>query len=502
MLLTHAGDYQTQQRMELKRRAIPLPDFAGKRVLDVGCDHGYWCKLVSDLGASRVVGLDRGRHVRGPGFVNLAQRNRLQQWPNCEFYNVDLGREWPMLGEFDVVICLSLYHHIYGQTGNHERIWQWLAMHTALVGGVLLWEGPYDTRDSIARKVTATVGDYSHARILEAAKKYFAIEIIGPAMHRSHREVWRGLRKCDENRGCGVQRSRKGEFGVQRAADARRVGDGGLVSASGDAQRASGGSGELAAGGGRSGTTIVRNRGGHEDRAIEVVAREDNSGGRGRVRGAGGAGSEERDHLPRVGDTGVDAARVRVEERRPRVVHPEWAIVLGGSSEVWEDLLAWEEIYGRQWDGVVIVVNDVGSHWPRYLDHWCTLHPNKLDGWKKLREHQGLPGGYKTWGRRNHMTDRKIVPWAGGASGMLAVQVAQEVGCVRAIMCGIPMTPTPHFTESTEHGAQKWTSVAGHWRAWSTHMPKMQGWVRSMAGRTQEHLGKPTLEWLLEGVKE
>ncbi|KKL49468.1 hypothetical protein LCGC14_2315230, partial [marine sediment metagenome] len=151
---------------------------------------------------------------------------------------------------------------------------------------------------------------------------------------------------------------------------------------------------------------------------------------------------------------------------------------------------------------VVIVVNDVGSHWPRYLDHWCTLHPNKLDGWKKLREHQGLPGGYKTWGRRNHMTDRKIVPWAGGASGMLAVQVAQEVGCVRAIMCGIPMTPTPHFTESTEHGAQKWTSVAGHWRAWSTHMPKMQGWVRSMAGRTQEHLGKPTLEWLLEGVKE
>jgi len=83
---------------------------------------------------------------------------------------------------------------------------------------------------------------------------------------------------------------------------------------------------------------------------------------------------------------------------------------------------------------------------------------------------------------------------------MLAIQVAQQIGCVRVILCGIPMAATPHFVESTVHVlGQPWKAVEGHWRAWQKHLDKIQGWVKSMSGRTQELLGAPTLEWLLDG---
>ncbi|MCH8936060.1 MAG: hypothetical protein IIB90_10060 [Gemmatimonadetes bacterium] len=98
------------------------------------------------------------------------------------------------------------------------------------------------------------------------------------------------------------------------------------------------------------------------------------------------------------------------------------------------------------------------------------------------------------------MSDHQIQPWAGGASGMLAIQVASVLGVRRAVLCGIPMDTTPHFPESVIHkSTDKWMAVAGHWRAWVRHLDKIKGWVRSMSGRTMEVLGgRPTAEWLAE----
>jgi hypothetical protein len=190
------------------------------------------------------------------------------------------------------------------------------------------------------------------------------------------------------------------------------------------------------------------------------------------------------------------------EKRRPGLVHPEWALILGGAENVWKDVLTWEEVYGRLWDGLVIAANDVGSHWPRSLDHWVTLHPDKMDTWKRLRSVYGFSDGYFTWGRRARLLDVQVRPWAGGASGLLAIQVAHLLGCKRAILCGVPMTPTPHFAESTVHTrTQKWMAVAGHWRAWQRQKAKIVGWVRSMSGRTQEVFGTPTMAWLEEELK-
>lgn len=194
------------------------------------------------------------------------------------------------------------------------------------------------------------------------------------------------------------------------------------------------------------------------------------------------------------------------------VAHPERALLLGGASCVWDDVAALEALYGRPWDGLVIAANDIGAHWPRPLHHWVSLHPNKFRKWRALREElqHSQPGStwgrfvepLQTWSERPRwdkdlpMCDHILVPWLGGSSGMFAVQVARELQCTRAVLCGVPMTPTAHFSESREEGfGPKWGSADSHWRAWEQHAHLMEGWVRSMSGRTQDLLGAPTVQW-------
>lgn len=180
---------------------------------------------------------------------------------------------------------------------------------------------------------------------------------------------------------------------------------------------------------------------------------------------------------------------------------PRAAMCLGGSSEVWQDVLALERLYGRQWDGLVIAANDVGSHWPRVLHHWVSLHPAKFSAWEPLRQQYGFDGGYLKWGRvPQTIVDLSVQPWGGGSSGMLALQVALELGCTRVVLCGIPMTKTPHFAETTERVSTVWGAVEGHWGAWHKCRDRFGDHARSMSGRTLELLGGlPTREWL-EGV--
>jgi hypothetical protein len=185
-----------------------------------------------------------------------------------------------------------------------------------------------------------------------------------------------------------------------------------------------------------------------------------------------------------------------------KVEHPNWALILGGASEVWDDVLAWEALYGRQWDGLVIAANDVGAHWPRDLHHWVSLHPTKYKRWKALREQNQLPAGAITWGREldprePQKSDNIRLPWFGGSSGLFAIQVAQELECTRVILCGIPMTQTPHFGETGECFAPNWLQSNSHWRVWPRYSERLIGWVKSMSGRTRELLGAPSMEWIL-----
>lgn len=189
------ADYQTPARMNAKMAAVPLPYMLGKNVLDVGCDFGFWTFLAASKGASQVLGLDRNRDVRGVGRVDLVEMNRRRATDegrdNVRFEEINLGKQWREFGQFDIVLCLSVYHHIYeGSGGDHAPIWFWLSRHCV---GQVLWEGPVDDSDPVVR---ANVSDayrpgYNREAILEAASRHFEAEYIGPALHEPTRQVWR-----------------------------------------------------------------------------------------------------------------------------------------------------------------------------------------------------------------------------------------------------------------------------------------------------------------------
>jgi hypothetical protein len=194
--------------------------------------------------------------------------------------------------------------------------------------------------------------------------------------------------------------------------------------------------------------------------------------------------------------------------------NPLCAMVLGGAECVWEDVAKLEAIMGRPWDGLVIAVNDIGSHWPHRIDHWCTLHPEKLAAWMGARKKNGHSDGYITWTRDNRVRRGKGTPEVphrqigsgkgqiqGGASGMLAVAVAYELKCTHVVLCGVPMDRTPHFAESTVHQKGRiWNSSQSHLRAWQKQdvLSKLKGRCKSMSGETLKLLGAPDRAWLAD----
>lgn len=195
------GDYQTATRMRQKLRAIPIPDdLFGLSVLDVGCDHGAFCKLALDRQAYYVLGLDRGRGVRVKTFgaerkfVDLVALNNSRGWRNCEFRHTNLGQDWEWFGYFDVIFFFSIYHHVFKECGDHDKIWTWLRSHLVLKG-LLLFEGPVSVSDPIARTRATPWGGkavYNKELIWSAAERAgFSVEYVGLGLHMKHREVWR-----------------------------------------------------------------------------------------------------------------------------------------------------------------------------------------------------------------------------------------------------------------------------------------------------------------------
>jgi hypothetical protein len=188
------------------------------------------------------------------------------------------------------------------------------------------------------------------------------------------------------------------------------------------------------------------------------------------------------------------------------------ALVLGGAECVDADVESLEHLLGEPWPGTTIACNDMIWRWPRTLHHAVTLHAEKLPDWIKRRQQRGYSNDFVTWTARGHEargepTDRVLsdIMRSGiseGSSGLLAVQVALELG-LRAVLCGIPMDRRPHFQGSTAEGPfqteypesdrQKLQGFRG---VWESEMSRLQGCVRSMSGWTCDVLGSPDLEFI------
>jgi len=80
------------------------PDVKGKRVVDLGCNLGYFASRALDEGATDVLALDRDKAI-----LRAAE----QLHPNLEgkTLRLNLEKEMPE-GEYDVAFCLSLWQHL------------------------------------------------------------------------------------------------------------------------------------------------------------------------------------------------------------------------------------------------------------------------------------------------------------------------------------------------------------------------------------------------------
>lgn len=478
-----------------------LPDMVGKKVLviadgDVRDSAGnHWPQLMWDravAGIDVVVGTMHAyeNHPRPD------HRLRYLQW----------GYEWPVLGEYDVVLCTADYNRWLSRCGmglDHTRIWQWLFSRVRN-GGVFLislafpdhevradawWTAvtEWGRHGTVAGLTEARVGgdDTKPLRVVERDGPYeiWCLVARRSVTHADRRDRSTPVPSACADRGAGNR-------------DARTL----LAGGGGAAVVAPGSPGASSPVGGSGPTATTDAFGqlvvGETVLPHTVGLRSDATGAHtanaGPAAHRGGDGTEPPGSGAGVGQR---PSSVRSEQSKWAIMS-QWAIVLGGAACVWEDLLAWEQLYGKHWDGLVVAVNDVGCHWPRGLHHWVTLHPEKLAGWRMLRAQYGHPDGYETWGRATRPVMRELRPWNGGSSGMYGAQVAHHLGCTKVVLCGIPMTATPHFAESTVHDGRPWTGVHGHWRAWVHHKDKMEGWCKSMSGQTQALLGAPTLEWL------
>ena len=93
----------------------------GKRVLDLGCNAGWWSLKAIEAGADYVLGVDgRRMHVEQSEFVFGVKGvdGDRHDFVQANLFDLDFRR----YGEFDVVLCLGLLYHISKPIDLMERI--------------------------------------------------------------------------------------------------------------------------------------------------------------------------------------------------------------------------------------------------------------------------------------------------------------------------------------------------------------------------------------------
>lgn len=106
------GSVRTDRRLTRLREI----DWAGKRVLDIGCNSGQYCLFASQSGASKAVGIDVDAHR-----LEQARTIAVNEGLDVDFLEMSLF-EAPQLGGFDIVLCYAVLTEIRDLFGALEAL--------------------------------------------------------------------------------------------------------------------------------------------------------------------------------------------------------------------------------------------------------------------------------------------------------------------------------------------------------------------------------------------
>ena len=107
-----AGEWKTLEKL--------LPDFAGKRVLDLGCGYGWHCRYAAEHGAASVVGVDCSERMLAVAREKTADLPQVT-YVKGAMEDVDFPPE-----SFDVVLSSLAFHYVEDFPALREKIRRWL----------------------------------------------------------------------------------------------------------------------------------------------------------------------------------------------------------------------------------------------------------------------------------------------------------------------------------------------------------------------------------------
>lgn len=167
---------------------------------------------------------------------------------------------------------------------------------------------------------------------------------------------------------------------------------------------------------------------------------------------------------------------------------------LGGANCLHDDLTRAKAIVEPD---TIIATNHAGKDYGGIVDHWCSMHPEKMNGWVNERTKKGLPPAKMLWRPRHkqpHGLEMQAAPSWGGSSGLLAVTVGLlYCEATHIIVCGMPYEPeNAHYDDVRT----PWSEASRYRASWNRYFNQMRDRVRSMSGWTRQLLGEPDERWL------
>lgn len=159
----------------------------GKKVLDLGCNEGFFCIKCSQHGAQKVIGIDRNEEM-----INSANQ-RKGDMDNIEFINCD----WSHLDNwkpesFDVILLLTAMHYSSGPddllpNGTNKILNQVVKL--LKKGGLLVFEGGViisEEEEWVARERAECIGYHPTQKKFEkiCSLLFDKVELIGKSVNQ------------------------------------------------------------------------------------------------------------------------------------------------------------------------------------------------------------------------------------------------------------------------------------------------------------------------------